>query len=149
MKLQLENRPIAKGKIDIDKFKQLVKTQTVFVAIRNSFAMTENNLFDGEEDFFRFIHAEIKWGLFYKLMNNHPEKKSMELEIYKCRYENMPVIMKDKVDLPNQAFEFKVLEKDGEEYIIVSKGMMLDKDSWLDSFISNRVFDCVHSEWDI
>jgi hypothetical protein len=162
MKMRLEmldKEPVAIGKLDIRLFKDTVKDEIkkggegvdIFHALKTSFKVEKNELFKDDEAFFNAVHAETKWGTFYKILNQFKGKRApshMFFDVYRVSFEGMPKLTKKSVDVNNGLFEFDHELIDEESFIIMGRNAMISKDLWIDSFIGARVYDPVNSEWD-
>lgn len=144
MKLEMEKSPVAIAEIKTD----LIKTNIndIYKAIRDSFKVIKNDCFSDDEDFFNHIYSELKWGTFFKIVNQQNPPK-LTLEVYRVHYSGLPVLTKQIVDISTRRFEFALEEKEGDDFIIIGKDTMRNPDAWVDCFISNRVYDPINSDW--
>jgi len=147
LELKKIGKSLAKAAFNVPVLRNEMKNGP-YQAIRKSFKMIKNELYEDEEDFFKVAYAEINWGTVFAIMENHPDRKNLEIEVYPVEYTGMPVLNKKIVDVSNGKFEFKVVEKDGQDFMIIGKDLLTEPDAWIDFFLGGRYYDPINSEWE-
>jgi hypothetical protein len=150
MKITIEkDKPIAAAVIDLNKFKKelMVETGDVYRALYGAFKVLMNKEYKNNKEFFEKVFNEIKWNYVFKILNTYPAVNDLEIFVFNCKYEKLPIMKKETADNAG-IFTFKTEFYDGEEPIIVTKNLMADPDVWIDMFVSVRVFDPVSESWE-
>lgn len=148
MEIRILDTFLASGRLDIEKLRKLIKeTGNVYTAIRESMEVEKNNLFEQDHQFIDVAYSEVDWGTFFMILDKFPEKKEMKLAYFPVKYSGLVSYKKDSINMDEGIIKLSQQpEKEGEDYILVGAETMRDIDSWIDSFISGRVYNPFEDE---
>ncbi len=149
MKIELTGPVVAIAEVDLVKLREDIKKLPPYKAIRQSVIIRKNKLYEKDEDLISVLYGEVNWGTLFMILDRYPEKDVLEIGWFPVKYEGIPQVQKSKADFREGKFEFNVITKDGDDYMMLGQKTMTDPDAWFDAFLSTRFFDTLTKKWEI